>query len=353
MKIFYIGHVSPSATTRHRADALVRIGHQVTLFDPHQALADKLNGPVASRLHYRTGYRLLQHAALRLLQSQATAIRSHDAVWVDSGELFGPDCVKLLTSYCPRTVLFSPDDPTGGRDGRRFDSLVAALPAYDLCVTMRDPTLADFKRLGARRTIKVWRSYDEVQHRPPSNDEMVTWPHGGGIAFIGTWMRHENREDIILALLQHGISVSVWGDGWSKSRHWPALRHAWKGAALYGRDYCRAIAGADACLGFLSAQNRELHTKRSFEIPYIGGLLVAERTSEHLQVYDEDRHAIFWADAEECVNKCLVVLADPARSHAIRAAGMKRVRELGFGNEALVGTILTELFRPSDQRIVA
>lgn len=353
MKIFYIGHASPSATTRHRADALIRIGHEVTLLDPYEALANGLGGPLASRLHYRTGYRFLQPAALRLLQSHAAGIRSHDAVWVDSGELFGADCIKLLTSYCPRTVLFSPDDPTGGRDGRRFDSLVAALPAYDLCVTMRDPTLADFHRLGARRAIKVWRSYDEVAHRPPSADEMASWPYRGGVAFIGTWMRRENREDILLTLLQRGVPVSIWGGGWRKSRHWNQLRHAWRGGALYGRDYCRAIAGADACLGFLSAQNRELHTKRSFEIPYIGGLLVAERTSEHLQIYDEDRQAIFWTDAEECVDKCLAVLADPARGQAIRTAGMKRVRELGFGNETLVGTILTELFRPSDQRIVA
>ena len=353
MKIFYFGRATPSATAFHRAEALKRVGHEVTLFDPREALADKLNGPIASRLHYRTGYRFLQPSILRLIQAQREVIREHDAVWVDSGELFGRAAVEKITELCPRTVLFCLDDPTGGRDGRRFDSLVAALPAYELCVTMRDPTLADFRRLGAQRAIKVWRGYDEVQHRPPSEEEMATWENGGGIVFVGTWIRGENREQILLELLRHDVPVSIWGDGWHKSRHWNTLRKAWKGKALYGRDYCRAIAGADACLGFLSAQNRDLSTTRSFEMPYIGGLLVAERTTEHLQLYEEGRQALFWKDAHECVETCRAVLADPTRSRAIRAAGSARVRELGCGNESLVTSILEELFRTSQQKVVA
>ncbi len=327
---------------------MVRIGHRVTLFEP----ASMSNGPIGARLHYRTGYRLVQPAILKEIERRAGEIAAHDLVWIDSGEAFGRRAVARLSGLAP-TVLFCLDDPTGGRDGRRFDSLVAGLPEYDLCVTVREPTLADFRRLGARRAIRVWRAYDEIAHRPPSAEEMASWTQGGGVVFLGTWMAGEDREAVQLALMRRGLPVSIWGSHWSKSPRWRDLAPAWRGPALYGRDYCRAIVGAEACLGFVSTRNRDLHTTRSLETPYAGGLFVARRTDEHAQLFEEGLEAIFWDDAEDCADQCAAVMADPERGRAIRAAGMARVRRGDFGNETMVAAVLAELGAPVAERRVA
>lgn len=352
MKIFYIGSAEPTSTCMHRAHALERNGHEITVFDPRAMLEGELSGPVTSRLHYRTGFRFVQSRMLAAIESRAEEIARHDVIWVDSGEHLAPRCVKRLSALAP-TVMLCLDDPAGGRDGRRFDSLVAALPEYDLCVTVRDDTLADFRRLGARNAIKVTFSYDEVEHRPASAEEAASWKHGGGITFIGTWMRGEGREDILLTLIERGLPVSIWGGNWQRSPRWKAIQPAWRGAALHGRDYCRAIASADACLGFLSVGNRDQHTTRSLEIPYAGGLLVGKRTREHRELYEEGKEALFWDDADECAEQCLAVLADPERSRAIRLAGQERVRNGRFGNESTMAVILTELMAVLDRERLA
>lgn len=340
MKIFYLGQMGAGTTSHHRAEALRRLGHEVDALDLNEALGSALTGPLTSRVHYYTGYGLLQSRVTRLLWANAARIGASDVIWVNGGELLGREAVLQLRALGPKIVLFNNDDPPGGRDGARFDGLIRALPAYDLCVTVRDATLDDFRRLGARRAIRVWMGCDEVVHAPPSEIELSAAPCERGIVFIGTWIRGENRDATLAALIDMGLPISVFGDRWQRSPFWSKIGKAWKGAGLRDRAYTRALVGADACLGFLSAGNRDLYTTRSLEIPYAGGVLIAERTSEHVAMYQEGQEALFWDDAEECAQQCRRVLEDPALSARLRTGGMARARELGVGNEKVVSTIL-------------
>lgn len=339
MKILYIGSTAPGATSLHRAEALRRVGHEVDAFDLSKSLGPSLTGRVMSRVHYRTGYRLLQPQVSAVIKANSARIASSDVIWVDSGELIGPRALEFMRTLGHKLVLFNADDPTGGRDGRRFDSLVAALPAYDLCVTVRDETLAEFRQRGAR-AIKTWRGVDEVVHAPRSPQELAHLGQTDEIAFVGTWMRGENRDSTLAHLAGAGLPISIWGDRWQRSPLWSTLKPHWKGGALHDRPYALALSRASACLGFLSAGNRDLHTHRSLEVPYTGGVLIAQRTSEHVAMYREGEEALFWDDAEECAQQCRRVLEDPALAARLRTSGMARARELGVGNEKVVSTIL-------------
>ena len=98
MKILYIGHTAPESTSRHRAGALTRLGHEVIMADPYAALATHLHGRLRGAFHYRTGYRLLQPRIKRWLANQKLQLHHFDIAWVDSGELLGVDCIRLLRS---------------------------------------------------------------------------------------------------------------------------------------------------------------------------------------------------------------------------------------------------------------
>jgi spore maturation protein CgeB len=95
----------------------------------------------------------------------------------------------------------------------------------------------------------------------------------------------------------------------------------------------------------LSKGNRDRHTNRSSEVPFVGGLLCAERTNEHLEMYRDGEEAVFWDDAAECAAVCQRLLADPAERAAIREAGARRVRQLHVGNEDVCRQILEEALR--------
>lgn len=344
MKILYIGHAAPESTSRHRADALTRLGHEVIVADPYAALATHLSGRLRGALHYRSGYRLLQGAVCawtdRLLRQHAAW---PEMVWVDGGELIGAAAANKLRRFGHPLVLYNIDDPTGKRDGRRFDSLLAALPAYDLCVVVREPNVSEFYARGARAVHRAWRSYDEVLHRPFDNTDEIPAAFRSEVAFVGTWIPGEQRDEFMLSLLRQGVPLSIWGDGWQRSPGWAQIKHYWRGQSIYSRDYVAAVQGSKIALGLLSKGNRDLHTSRSSEIPYAGGLLCAQRTSEHMRMYKEGEEAVFWDSADECAALCNSLLPDAGLRERIRANGKIRSGIGGFGNEAILSDIIQRL----------
>jgi hypothetical protein len=337
MKILYVG--ADSGTSRHRADAIERLGHEVTFCDMWGLGGTGIRHSLGARIHFHTGYRLVQRQVRRALRNNFENCSTRfDVVWVNNGELIGRRAATILRRLGKRLVLYVNDDPTGGRDGKRFDSLLGAIPEYDLCVVVRQQNVEEFQKEGAKAVHRVFMSYDEVAHRPLEPEERSSSEFASEIAFVGTWM--PERGPLLAALLRERLPVAIWGQRWQRAPEWSTLKAAWRGPSIEGRDYARSISGARICLGMLSKGNRDLHTQRSSEIPYIGGLLCAERTSEHLAMYREGEEAVFWSDAEECVAVCRRLLSDDAERERIRLNGMRRVRELEIGNENIVRQVL-------------
>jgi spore maturation protein CgeB len=79
------------------------------------------------------------------------------------------------------------------------------------------------------------------------------------------------------------------------------------------------------------------------EIPYAGGLLCAQRTSEHMALYREGEEAVFWSSPQECADQCKRLLADPALMDRIKQAGRSRVLANRVGNEDICRKALATL----------
>ncbi|MFD2284843.1 glycosyltransferase [Pedobacter petrophilus] len=340
LNILYFGDDRHFSTAFHRAKALERIGHKILLYhNPEETLPGYFKSSLMTAVNFRSGYRLVQPAIQSELKKILQSGIKPDVIWVDNGEFFGEKCLRILKQFnCP-VILYSIDDPTGKRDGRRFDSFLSAIKLYDLIAVVRKETEDECKLLGAKNVLRVMRSYDEVAHAPYKNADEIPANFKSDVAFIGTWMRNENRDEFLKVLIDAGISVSIWGDRWPKSEHFELLKPFYHGPNLGGKDYIAAIQGAKICLGLLSKGNRDLHTTRSLEVPYAGGMLCAERTSEHTELYDDGKEAVFWNDAHECAALCKKLLAEK-NIETIKNAGMKKVRALKLGNEDICRLIL-------------
>jgi len=342
MNILYIGDTNPNSTSYHRSQALVRLGHNVTLADPYRFLGNLLSNPIISKINYETGYTLVQPKINKWIRNTITSTINIDIIWINSGELLGPGAIKRLKRLNKPVVLYNNDDPTGTRDRNRFKQLKKALYLYDLCAVVREPTYQDFLKLNIRKVIKVWMSYDEKAHQATLDKSKIPEQYVSDVAFIGTWMRNESRDIFILELLKNNINVSIWGDRWEKSTYWPLLKKHHKGGALGGNNYVYAIQGAKVVLGLLSKGNRDLHTQRSMEVPYAGGLLCAERTAEHQMLFTEGVEAVFWNDATECASICIELLQNDSKREEIRKNGNNKIKALEVGNEDICKYILNQ-----------
>lgn len=334
--------------------ALKRLGHRVHLIDAfHLIFPDA--GRIQNWLHYRTGYKFLSGKTDVVVRGICDDFLDLDIdiVWINGGELFNAHHLCALRSIADVVLLYNNDDPTGKRDGNRFEVLRKSIPFYDACVVPRQISVEDYLQLGARFVIRDWMSYDEIAHRPLSDSECLQFSnYRSEVVFVGTWIAGEERDEFLLELISRGVPIAIWGDRWNKSRHFRRLAKHVRGPGLAGRDYVAAIQSSKVALGLLSHGNRDLHTARSIEVPYIGSALCAERTSEHTILYRESVDAMFWDDARECAAICLELLANDKMRETIRYSGYSRVRGLRLGNEDKCSRIVDTLRRHIQSSVV-
>jgi spore maturation protein CgeB len=339
LSVLYIGVAS--GTCLDRANALRRLGHQVTQIDLRRLLPRSV---WVDRLTWRLGGGLFSGLLLRRLPRELDG-RQFDLCYVDGGEWVPPKVVAVLRAHAGRVINYNIDDPLGPRDRARFRAYRQSLPFYDLSVVMREQNIAEAKAFGAGKVLHVVRSADEVAHAPRelSAADRACWH--SEVLFLGTWM--PERGPFLLELIRRGVPLSIRGPNWHKAPEWQALRPYWGGGAIQGDDYAKAIQCARVNLGLLSKGNRDLHTTRSLEIPALGGLLCAERTPEHAAMYDEGKEALFWSDAAECARVCQFALAHEEQRQAIARAGQQRMRRNRHLNEAILAYILQVAMAPA------
>ena len=74
--VLYIGNSATSSTSSHRFAAIKRLGHSVTMVDLFHAFTNILNSRWIGRIHYRTGYRLLQDQIAKWLSQHTRGLWS-------------------------------------------------------------------------------------------------------------------------------------------------------------------------------------------------------------------------------------------------------------------------------------
>lgn len=332
MDVLYLG--PRSGTCLDRANALRRLGANVE----HLSLRELLP---PSRWVDRWTWHVGGHWFGRWVDAalaKALQGRAFDLCHVDGGEWVTPTVIERLRRHARRVVNYNIDDPTGPRDGPRFEAYRQAAPHYDLLVVVREENLPELQRLGAPRVMRVFRSADEVNHAPRRIGAVDALAWASEVLFLGSWF--PERGPFLLDLVARGVPLTLRGPNWHKAPEWDRLRAHWAGGALGGDDYAKALQCARVNLGLLSHDNRDSHTTRSLEIPSLGGLLCAERTAEHQAMYREGAEALFWADARECAEVCLAALADEGRRARIALAGHQRFLRDGHRNERVMQRIV-------------
>jgi spore maturation protein CgeB len=332
LSVLYIGN--GHGTSWHRALALERIGCKIFVIDTATLLPQ---GRFVDVLTWHTGGLFLESFVRRNILAKIPQ-QSFDLVYVDCGELIGPLTVLELKKRFGTVVNYNIDDPFGARDGRRFRLYLRSVPFYDLIVVVRDCNVSEALDRGASTVLRVHRAADEVAHAPRHMSEHDHQRWATEVAFIGTWM--PERGGFMARLVELGVPLSIYGDRWQKAPEWPILRSVWRGGAVFEDDYAKAIQGAKVNLGLLSKGNRDLTTTRSFEIPYMRGVLCAERTTEHTRLYKEDEEAVFWSSPEECAAKCMQLLKDEQRRKRLAIKGRRRCLKNKTTNEAVLAQIL-------------
>ena len=266
------------------------------------------------------------------------AVDRFDILWVDKGLLIKQDTLTQVkhNSRCKYLVHYSPDDMLNpGNQSRHY---LQALPEYDLHVTTKSYNYHELQELGAKKVIYIQNSFDPEVHKPISLTPEERVALSCDVGFIGAY--EPERAHCIKYVTSKGQPVMVRGKGWTDHKI-PNLtiEDGW----FADLDYSKIINATKINLAFLRKANRDLQTTRSIEIPACGGFMLAERTEEHLQLFEEGREAEFFDSAEELEEKIRFYLKHVHRRKTIAAAGRARCIRDGYDNASRLRVIIEEL----------
>ena len=260
---------------------------------------------------------------------------TYDIVWIDKGIIVFPETLREIKKLSPQTkiVSYSPDNMALRHN--QSQQYVECIPLYDYIITNKSYIIEDMKRLGAKHVTFVNNSFSEDFHRPYELSEEERDELGGDVGFIGAW--EEERCKSILYLVDHGVKVKVFGDArWNKYANY-SLNLTIMGRLLKNEDYCKSLQAFRISLCFLRKMNFDTQTTRSVEIPACGGFMMAERTDEHLSLFEENKEAVYFSSNKELLEKCLYYLENEEIRSKIAVAGRERAVASGYSNESMIG----------------
>jgi spore maturation protein CgeB len=310
-RLLIVGHIGATHVGSHLRRAADALGLATEMCDAAEAYA----GPAWRR---RTDWWLRGRRPSRLdAFGQAvlqTARRFKPAVALTTGLApIAADVVESLGAMGIVRVNFLTDDPWN--PAHRAPWFFEGLGRYDHVFTPRHANLDDLNRAGCSAVHYLPFGYDPAVHfiEPPASADDGD-RYRADVMLAGGADR--DRVAVVSALARAGLDVAVYGGYWDR---FPETAGLWRGWLDPG-GLRRATGAASVALGLVRRANRDGHAMRSFEVPAMGGCLLAEATDDHRDVFGADGEAVqYFATPEDAIAVATRLVGDESRRRRLAA----------------------------------
>lgn len=339
LKLLIVGSFNPGALENFYVRGFKKQGLQPETFDITTAYYSALNRSVINKAINKiaTGV-FFSPINKRLIEF--TNKKQYDIILVVKGLTLYPSTIEALKKQTKVICCYNPDHPfhffsEGSGNGHIKNSITH----YNIYFSYAKKIVASLKDDYKVQSFLIPFGYDD-DVKPPTRPVVDC---SGKIAFIGSY--DAERAKILVQL--DGDSLTIYGDAKWKTRtlNKPALRKSVIAKALYGDDYTSAISTADGVLNFLRPQNIEedSHNMRTFEVPGYAGLLIANRTSEQTEFFEEDKEAIFFDSIDELRDKIKFINNNKTTTEKMKQSAYKRASSSGYSYYHRSVTMINEI----------
>lgn len=265
-----------------------------------------------------------------------------ELVIIVKGVIIKPVTLRKLKIIHPeiKLVSWSNDDIFHPHHKRWY--LIWGLKYYDLVVTQKSVNLEKGNLIdivGKEKLLYQYKAYEKSMHFPEECNENGRFKFD--VLFIGRY--EKERLENLMYLAENNIKVHVFGwSGDNKMHHHPNL--VLSNLHLYHQDLREAYSCSKICLNFLSKIVDDKHTSRSIEIPACKGFMLAERTQEHLELFEEGKEAAYFSNKEELLCKVKYYLENDDERTRIAEKGYLKCKENKYSFNNRVEEILSKLY---------
>ena len=334
MKILIAGDWHSELHEEAVFNAFKALGHEVLKFAWHDYFkpsnrVDAFNKKLQNRLIVGPIIQKLNQDLIK-----AAAGFSPEMVFVYRGTHITAGTLKKIKQRHPSVTLvgYNNDDPFAkGHHYSLWRHFQKAVPEYDLMLAYRHHNLDDFIGIGAKR-VELLRSWYFPERNHPvrlSAEDKIKYECD--VVFIGHY-EADGRKQYLEELVRQGFKLRLFGPGYdwdSVLKNSPELRSFIPVRLVWGDEYNKALCGAKVALCFLSKLNRDTYTRRCFEIPSTGTLMLSEHTDDLTSLFKAGEEADFFKSKDELIEKAKLYLGNDELRLTVAANGYQRVIEDG------------------------
>lgn len=334
MKILIAGDWHSELHEEAVFNAFKKLGHEVSKFAWHDYF--RPSNPIDTFIKKFQNRFITGPIIMKLNRDLVNVAKQFvpDMIFLYRGTHITADTLRKLRKQNPQATLvgYNNDDPFAkGHKYSLWRHFLKAVPEYDLMLAYRHHNLDDFRRIGAKR-VELLRSwyFPERNHPVKLSDEDKS-KYECDVVFVGHY-EADNRKEYLEELVRQGFKLRLFGPGYDWE---PALKNSSELRPLtpirlvWGADYNKALCGAKVALCFLSKLNRDTYTRRCFEIPATGTLMISEHTDDLASLYKEGEEADFFRSKNELIEKLKLYLGDKNLRQTVAAKGYQRVMSDG------------------------
>ena len=149
--------------------------------------------------------------------------------------------------------------------------------------------------------------------------------------FVGFYGHFENDKRLSIAksiLLNPNLknSASFRGTGWKNKLI--KYKKDSNFSRVIGKEYVNQINKTWISLGIYSTLNRDNYSRRTFEIPMCGSVLMSEKNEFITRNFIEDREALFFFSKEDLIEKLIYYQSNKHKLKEIANNGKKKIISL-------------------------
>ena len=245
-----------------------------------------------------------------------------------------PSTIRKIKQYNPEIIVvgYNNDDPFSIHCPRWiWRHFINSLRFYDVMFAYREKNVSEFIKAGAKKTFILRSWFDKKRNFPLELNSNELKKYECDVTFIGHF-EQDGRLEYLEEVVKRGWKLKLYGPGYewndiiSKSRY---LKNLAPINLIWGEDYNLAINGAKIALCFLSKLNNDTYTRRCFEIPASGTMLMSERTEDLKSLFLENEEAIFFSNLSEFGCKLDMLLRNKKEINRISRNGHEKVITCG------------------------
>jgi len=323
MKILVVGSDKIYAIENFYTKYLRELGEEVLLFPAQAMFYDHYGKSIVNKVLYRLGLSTIDRRINRELKKRIEESKP-DVIWAFKGMEIFPGTWAWAKQRGIKLVNYNPDNPfvfSGKGSGNK--NVTDSIGLFDLHFTYNCSVKDRLEKDFDMRVSYLPFGFDvpaAVREKAGSQPEVLR------LCFLGN--PDEARAAFIRQMAEAGVPVDVYGNDWNKFLNHDNIQIF---NPVYGDELWLTLYRYRVQLNLMRLHNPDSHNMRTFEVPGVGGIMLAPLTKEHAMFFGADREAFFYTDVESAVQKARLLLGmDAAEAEKIRSAASARSVRSGY-----------------------